>query len=74
MVETEPEELVELVNELQQKLKRKNKHLNVARERLGRAKDNVEKLRGIVAYQRERILELYKGQVPATRSVINEAE
>lgn len=71
--EKEKDELVELVKELQLKLKRKHERLINAETRLGRARDNVNRLQGIVIYQRERILELYKEQVPSTRDIINSA-
>ncbi len=71
--EKEKDELVELVKELQLKLKRKHQRLANTETRLGKAKENVNRLQGIVLYQRERILELYKEQVPSTRDVINNA-
>jgi hypothetical protein len=67
----ETEELVELIRELRMKLKRKHQRLATTELRLGKAKDTVNRLQGIVLYQRERILELYKEQVPVTRDVIN---
>ena len=69
--EKEKDELVGLVKELQLKLKRKHQRLSAAETRLGKAKDSLNRLQGIVIYQRERILELYKEQVPSTRDVIN---
>jgi hypothetical protein len=67
----ETEELVGLVEILRLKLKRKHQHLTVAKLRLGKAKDSIHRLQGIVTYQRERILELYKEQVPFTREIID---
>lgn len=69
--EKEKEELVELVKDLQMKLKRKHLRLTTVETKLVRAKENINRLQGIVLYQRERILELYKEQVPSTRDVIN---
>ena len=71
--EKEKDELVELVRELQLKLKRKHQRLSTAETRLGKAKDSIMRLQGIVTYQRERILELYKEQIPSTRDIINGA-
>ena len=67
----ETEELIDLVQTLKLKLKRKHHHLTNAKMRLGKAKDTVQRLQGIVVYQRERILELYKEQVPTTREIID---
>lgn len=67
----ETEDLIGLVETLRSKLKRKHQHLTTARIRLGKAKASIEKLQGIIVYQRERILELYKEQVPLTREIIN---
>lgn len=67
----EPEELVGLVEALEMKLKRKHQHLTTAKVRLGKAKDSITRLQGIVIYQRERILELYKEQIPSTRQIID---
>lgn len=69
--EMHTEDLVGLIHELNLKLKRKHERLVAAESRLGRAKDSVSRLQGIVAYQRERILELYKEQIPSTREVID---
>jgi hypothetical protein len=71
--EKEKEELVELVKELQLKLKRKHLRLSNAETRLGKAKDSIVRLQGIVTYQRERILEFYKEHIPSTRDIINSA-
>jgi hypothetical protein len=54
-----PEELVGMVNELKQKLKKKNQDLTRTRERLSKAKSRIQKLKGIVTYQRDRIIELH---------------
>jgi hypothetical protein len=69
----EKDELVELVRELRLKLKRKHQRLSITESRLGKAKDSIVRLQGIVTYQRERILEFYKEQVPSTRDIINSA-
>jgi len=59
LTETQEENLIALVNELQQKLLKKNEYLTMARHRLTNAKRNIKRLQGIVSYQRERILKLY---------------
>jgi predicted nuclease with TOPRIM domain len=71
--EKEKDELVWLVKELQMKLKRKHQRLATAETKLGKAKENINRLQGIVTYQRERILELYREQIPSTRDIINNA-
>lgn len=71
--EKEKDELVWLVKELQLKLKRKHRRLASAETKLGKAKESINRLQGIVLYQRERILEFYKEQIPSTRDVINNA-
>jgi uncharacterized protein (DUF342 family) len=53
------EELIGIVNELQEKLKKKNQDLTRTRERLSKARSRIQKLKGIVAYQRERIIQLH---------------
>lgn len=60
--DTQIENLIELVNELQQKVKKKNEQLTLARHRLGNAKRSIKRLQEIIAYQRERILELHQGE------------
>jgi hypothetical protein len=71
--EKEKDELVWLVKELQMKLKRKHQRLATTEIKLGKAKENINRLQGIVTYQRERILELYREQIPSTRDIINNA-
>lgn len=62
LTETQIENLIELVDELQRKLKKKNLQLAVSRGRLNNAKRTVKRLQEIIAYQRERILKLYTGE------------
>jgi hypothetical protein len=71
--EKEKDELVWMVKELQMKLKRKHQRLAATETKLGKAKENINRLQGIVIYQRERILEFYKEQIPSTREIINSA-
>lgn len=53
------EKLVELVDELRLKLKKKNVELNLARTKLRIAKARVVKMKDIVETQRRRIIDLY---------------
>lgn len=53
------EELIGIVNDLREKLKKKNQDLTRARERLSKARSRIQKLKGIVTYQRGRIIELH---------------
>lgn len=63
LTETQIENLIELVNELQGKLKKKNLQLAALRERFNNAKRSINRLQGIVVYQRDRILKLYETDV-----------
>jgi hypothetical protein len=63
LTETQIENLIELVNELEGKLKKKNLQLTVLRGRLNNAKLTIKRLQGIVSYQRERIVKLYKNDL-----------
>jgi len=53
------DELIGIVNDLTEKLKKKNKDLTRTRERLNTARSRIQKLKGIVTYQRERIIQLH---------------
>jgi uncharacterized protein (UPF0305 family) len=55
----EGHELIDIVNELRSKLKKKHQDLTKTRERLNKAKSRIQKLKGIVTYQRERIIQLH---------------
>ena len=66
LTETQIENLIELVNELEGKLKKKNLQLTVLRGRLNNAKLTIKRLQGIVSYQRERIVKLYKNDLGDT--------
>ncbi|HZY82163.1 MAG TPA: hypothetical protein VFE50_21710 [Cyclobacteriaceae bacterium] len=54
-----PDELIGFVTELTEKLKKKNQDLTRTRERLCKARIRIAKLKGIVTYQRERIIQLH---------------
>jgi predicted nuclease with TOPRIM domain len=56
---SDKESLVEMVLDLQSKLKDKNAELLRVRTKLNSAKSRVIKLKDTVEYQRQRILELY---------------
>jgi DNA repair exonuclease SbcCD ATPase subunit len=58
--EVEQEELIEMVNDLQRRLKKKTSDLSDTRVRLQRAKTTIQRLKETINYQRERILTLYK--------------
>ena len=60
LTETQIENLIELVKELQEKLKKKNLQLAALHDRLNNAKRTVKRLQGIVTYQRDRILKFYE--------------
>ena len=53
------EELIDMVANLSEKLKKRNEDLTLARHRLSKAKIQIKRLEGIVTYQRERIIELH---------------
>lgn len=72
--EKEKDELVRLVRDLQLKLKRKHQRLAATEIKLSKSKESINRLQGIVLYQRERILEFYKEQFPSTRDIINDAD
>ncbi len=57
---TGEEELKAIVEDLQSKLRKKHECLAEARLRLQRAKNNVHRLKGIITYQRERLMKLYQ--------------
>ena len=61
--ETQIENLIELGNELQCKLKKKNLQLAALRGRLNNAKRAINRLQGIVVYQRDRIVKLHENDV-----------
>jgi predicted nucleic acid-binding Zn-ribbon protein len=63
LTESQIENLMELVNELQGKLKKKNLQLTALRDRLNNAKRTIKRLQGIVTYQRDRILKFYDADV-----------
>jgi len=63
LTDTQIENLIELVNELQGKLKKKNLQLVALRDRLNNAKRTIKRLQGIVSYQRDRIVKFYETDV-----------
>ena len=56
--DTQVENLLELVDELQLKLKKKGEQLKTTRLRLGNAKRTIQRQRIAIAFQRQRILDL----------------
>jgi hypothetical protein len=55
-------ELINLVGDLQAKLKAKEKRLHQTRLKLNHAKSRLRSMQDTVIHQRTRILELYKGE------------
>jgi hypothetical protein len=55
-----PEEMVNEIQALSERLKRKTEDLSRARFRLRKAKIEITRLKEIVAYQRSRIVELHE--------------
>ncbi len=53
-----PQDVEALVDDLQKKLKVKHEHLAATRLRLQRAKSEVHRLKGIIAYQRDYLLKV----------------
>jgi hypothetical protein len=54
------ESMAEAVNLLKAKLDKKNEALARTRLQLARARKEVDRLKNIVSYQRQRIIQLYK--------------
>lgn len=52
-------DLISIVLELGEKLKKKNQDLTRTRERLSKARSRIQKLKTIISYQRKRIIELH---------------
>ena len=55
-----PEDLLNEIQQLNEKLKKKTEDLSRARFRLRKAKVEITRLKEIVAYQRSRIVELHE--------------
>lgn len=53
------DELIGIVEELKEKLKKRNQDLTRTRQRLSKARTRIQKLKDIVTYQRGRIIELH---------------
>ena len=60
LIHFEKAQLIELVEELQTKLKKKSTELHQTRTKLHSAKGKLTKMKDTVEYQRKRILELYQ--------------
>lgn len=60
---TEDEEMLARIAELQSKLEMKNFALSKTRLKLARAKEDIKRLKGIVNYQRDRIIKLHNRKV-----------
>jgi hypothetical protein len=53
------QELIDIVNDLRSRLKKKHQDLTRSRERLSKARVRIQKLKEIVTYQRDRIIQLH---------------
>ena len=58
--EIEQEELIEMIQGLEERMRKKNEDLTRTRLRLRKAKDQNQKLKKIVAYLRERVVKLHQ--------------
>jgi hypothetical protein len=57
--ESDKDELVAMIHDLQDKLKKKNTELTRTRKKLNTAKSTIRRMKGTVEFQRKRIIELY---------------
>ena len=60
--ETTTDEMVVIIRELEGRLKKKTEDLTRTRDRLNKARGNVKRLKEIVTYQRERIIQLHENE------------
>ncbi len=59
LAEASVDELLEAIHDLEVKLKKKTEDLTRTRDRLNKSRSNVKRLKEIINYQRQRILQLY---------------
>lgn len=59
LMTSDKETLLQLIEELQGKLKKKKQELNRARIKLNQARSRMMKMKDTVEFQRKRIIELY---------------
>ena len=59
-IKYQEEELIALLEDTASKLKVRNVELRVTREKLRATKIRVSKMKAIIVYQRERIMQLYR--------------
>jgi hypothetical protein len=57
--EVDEDELMHFIGDLKGKLRKKTEDLTRTRARLQKARSNIQRLKGIIAYQRGRILSIY---------------
>jgi hypothetical protein len=57
--DSDKDELVVMINDLLDKLKKKNVELTRARKKLSTAKSTIRRMKTTVEFQRKRIIELY---------------
>jgi hypothetical protein len=60
--ETTTEEMVDIIRDLEGKLKKKTEDLTRTRNRLNKSRNNVRRMKEIIAYQRQRIIQLYEAE------------
>lgn len=65
------EELMEVIKDLEQRLKKKTEDLTRTRNRLNKSRSNVKRLKEIVAYQRQRIIQLYEAEPGASNQAFS---
>lgn len=59
LAEASVDELLEAIHDLEVKLRKKTEDLTRTRDRLNKSRSNVKRLKEIINYQRQRILQLY---------------
>ena len=73
-IKYQEEELIALLEDTASKLKVRNVELRVTREKLRATKMRVSKMKAIIVYQREKIMQLYrmnKGEQPVQLGLKN---
>ncbi len=60
LAEASVDELLETIEDLQLRLKKKTEDLTRTRDRLNKSRSTVKRLKEIINYQRQRILQLYE--------------
>ncbi len=71
VMESDKDSLIQIVTDLQLKLKKKNAEILRTRTKLNAARSKVQKMEETVRFQRNRILELYPAELGANDNRIN---